>query len=64
MKVWKVIVTVAAVLVAVAGIVFAVYHWELDKKLIAWVKKNCKCCCSKAGEAPEEIPEIAAEPTA
>ena len=62
MKVWKVIATVAAVLIAVAGIAFAIYHWKLDKKLIAWVNSHCKCCCRKEG-TPDEIPEAAAEPT-
>lgn len=59
-NIWKIVFKVIAVLAVVAGVVYAVYHWELDKKFLAWVK-NCrsKCCCC-ANEA-EEIEESAAE---
>jgi len=56
-SVLKIIAKVIAVLAIVAGIVFAIYHWELDKKFVAWIK-NCrqKCCCAK-NEEPEEAVE-------
>ena len=52
----KTILKILAVLAVVAGVIFAVYHWELDKKFLAWVK-NCRskcCCCAKEAEELEE----------
>ena len=69
MKALKIIAKILAVLAVVAGVAYAVYHFQLDKKLIAWVKKcrsNCPLCrCACTEEEPvEEIPEGAAEAAA
>ena len=66
MKALKIIAKILAVLAVAAGVAYSVYHFQLDKKLIAWVKKcrsNCPLCrCACAEEEPvEEIPEGAAE---
>ena len=53
-SVWKIVLKVIAVLAVAAGIVFAIYHWELDKKFFAWVRNlRSKCCC--CAEEPEEL---------
>lgn len=51
-SVWKIVLKVIAVLAVVAGIVYAVYHWELDKKFLALIKK-CRCKCSCSGQTDE-----------
>jgi len=64
MSIWKIVLKVLAVLAVIAGIVFAVYHWELDKKFLAWVKNiRSKCCCCCAEEVEELTEEPAAEET-
>jgi len=61
-SVWKIVVKVLAVLAVVAGVIFAIYHWELDKKFLAWVKNlRSKCCCCCSGEEVEEITDEPAE---
>jgi len=35
-KVIKIILKIAAILTAVIGVLFAVYFWNLDQKLLGW----------------------------
>lgn len=50
-KLFKCIGVIAGILVVAAGIAYAVYHWELDKKCIDLFRK---CCCrGESGEAVE-----------
>ena len=35
-KSWKTLLLVTVVLAAIAGLLFAVYYWNLDQKLLAW----------------------------
>ena len=60
----KIIAKVVAVLAIIAGIVFAIYHWELDKKFMAWIN-NCrnKCCCFNNNEPEDTAVEETSEQT-
>ena len=39
-KVWKVIAKIAAILAAVIGVLFVIYFWNLDQKLMGWAYKQ------------------------
>ena len=39
-KVLKVLFKIVAILAAIAGVLFAVYFWNLDQKLLGWAYKQ------------------------
>ena len=39
-KFWKVFGKIAGILTAVIGVLFVVYFWNLDQKLLGWVYKQ------------------------
>mgnify|MGYP001056737443 FL=1 len=41
-KVGKIILKVFAILAAIAGVVAAVYYWNLDQKLLDWFYKKAE----------------------
>ena len=49
-KAGKIILKVFAILAAIAGVVAAVYYWNLDQKLLDWFHKKAewfKSLCAK-----------------
>lgn len=49
-KIFKCIGVITGILVAAAGIAFAVYYWDLDKKFLDLVDK-----CCRRGESGEAV---------
>ena len=39
-KVLKVVLKIAAILSAIVGVLFAVYFWNLDQKVLGWAYKQ------------------------